>query len=155
LLMLVAFKEHQVWFETGYGLEGTLPDGYEARVVRNEITPRFRENDYTGGIEAGVLACASRIGKEMNVSLEWDGKELRYDEPEGRGRDDRLSIYKLVFFVLLLIVFGIIRSRRRGGGGWWWLGPGGGGYGGGWGGGFGGGSGGGGGGFGGFGGGSS
>ena len=61
LLMLVAIEEREVRFETGYGLEGTLPDGLQSRIFRAEMAPRFRAGDYAGGITAGVLACAQRI----------------------------------------------------------------------------------------------
>jgi uncharacterized protein len=54
ILLLVAMDEHQVSIEVGYGLEGVLPDAICDMIIRNEIRPRFRENDYYGGIEAGV-----------------------------------------------------------------------------------------------------
>jgi uncharacterized protein len=161
LLMLVAIDERAVRFETGYGLEGVLPDGLQSRIFRNEMAPRFRVGDYSGGITRGVLACSARIAAEQGVTLEWEGTELRYDESPraGRGGVNPLLIALIVFFGVSIassIMGGGRGSRRRGywGGGW-------GGFGGGWGGGgfggggWGGGGGGGGGGFGGFGGGSS
>ena len=45
LLLLVALEERRIAFETGYELEGVLPDGLEARVIRREMTPRFRAGD--------------------------------------------------------------------------------------------------------------
>src|SRR6266496_3258531 len=82
LLLLVAMEEHRVWFETGYGLEGVLPDGLEARIVREDLTPRFRAGDYAGGITAAVLRAAAIIARDRGVALEWNGEELRYG---GRG----------------------------------------------------------------------
>jgi uncharacterized protein len=158
LLMLVALEEREVRFETGYGLEGTLPDGLQSRIFRNEMAPRFREGDWAGGVTAGVLACAARIAAEKGVTLEWDGRELRYRAAE-RGLPP-MVIGLIIAIVVLFVVMRLIggggggggRRRRRG----WYLGPGsfggfGGGFGGGsfGGGGFGGGS------FGGFGGGAS
>jgi len=160
LLMLVAIEEREVRFETGYGLEGTLPDGLQSRIFRHEMAPRFRAGDWAGGVTAGVLACASRIAAEKGVTLEWDGRELRY-----RGGDRlpawvvMLGLFAVVVFLILVI--GAARMHGSGGrrwrrGGGWFIGPGsfGGGFGGfggsgGGGGGFGGGS------FGGFGGGAS
>ncbi|HTO91706.1 MAG TPA: TPM domain-containing protein [Candidatus Sulfotelmatobacter sp.] len=153
LLMLVAVQQTEVRFETGYGLEGTLPDGLESRIYREVMRPYLKAGDFNGGITQGMLACAAKIAQEKNVTLEWDGSELRYDSG---GGGNRLPIEPLILLLVAIIFLAIIRSRMRGGrGGWWWLGPGGfGGMGmGGWGGGgFGGGGGGG---FGGFGGGSS
>ena len=151
LLMLVAIDEHQVRFETGYGLEGTLPDGLESRIVRERMVPLLRQGDYTGAITAGVLACAARIAAEKGVKLEWNGQELRYDSNRERSMPP-VAVAMLIFFVIVMLILraaGVGGRRRRGGG--WYMGPGG--WGGGFGGGFGGGGGGG--GFGGFGGGSS
>jgi uncharacterized protein len=152
LLLLVAVQEHKIWFETGYGLEGTLPDGLEARIIREEATPRFRAGDYAGGITATMLRAAARIAAEKGVALEWNGAELRYDEsrPE-RGLSPAAIAFLITALVILLIVrgaFGGWGGPRRGA----WMMGGLGGLGG-WGGGFGGGGGGG--GFGGFGGGGS
>jgi len=158
LLMLVAVDQTTVRFETGYGLEGVLPDGLQSRIYRDVMRPYLRNGDLSGGITQGMLASAARIAKEKDVTLEWDGTELRYSDPgEERGMNPRtMLLLILVFFFVMSIMarIGGAGYRRRGGG--WWIGPmmGGGGWGGGgWGGGgFGGGGGGG---FGGFGGGSS
>jgi len=48
LLLLVAMRERAIQFETGYGLEGTLPDGWQARMLRDLAVPRFREGDPAG-----------------------------------------------------------------------------------------------------------
>lgn len=159
LLLLVSVDEHRAEFETGYGLEGTLPDGYQSRVVREVMAPRFRAGDFAGGITQGMLANAARLAKEKGVTLEWDGRELRYTG----GRSERLPpwVFSLILFFVVVMILSALQNRGgRGGpfggrgiyGGWGagGLGGGFGGFGGGFGGGGGGGSS-----FGGFGGGSS
>jgi uncharacterized protein len=149
LLLLIAMQEHKIYFETGYGLEGALPDGLEARIVRERMAPAMRQNDVDGAVVAGVQAAATRIAADQNVTLTWDGRELRYSDTAERGGIPPIWIAFLVFIIISHLVRSIFFRRR----GWWWMGPGG------WGGGFGGfggyGGGGGGGSFGGFGGGSS
>jgi uncharacterized protein len=163
LLMLLVLDERALRFETGYGLEGTLPDGLESRIFRHEMAPRFQSGDFAGGITAGVLACAARIAADKNVKLEWNGEELRYDEhrPSTGSLLPALVIVAIIIVILISIggnmsgPGGPGRRRYYGGLGGWGGGFGGGLGGlGGWGGG-GGGFGGGGGSFGGFGGGSS
>jgi uncharacterized protein len=110
LLMLVALEEREVRFETGYGLEGVLPDGLEARIVREDMAPRFQAGDYAGGIQAGVLRCASKIAADAGVTLEWDGHELRYDTASRRVPP--LAPAAILFIVIVLIVL----SRLGGGG---------------------------------------
>ncbi|HEY2955548.1 MAG TPA: TPM domain-containing protein [Candidatus Eisenbacteria bacterium] len=157
LLLLVATDDHEARFETGYGLEGTLPDGLESRIFRLEMAPRFRAGDYAGGITAGMIACATRVAAERGVTLEWNGEELRYHRRQRPGLPAPVVLLIVVVFVLWAIL--AARYGRRGGWGSWrsygggfgggFFGGGLGGFGGGRGGGFGGGS------FGGFGGGSS
>jgi len=135
LLMLVAMNEREVRFETGYGLEGALPDGLQSRIFRRVIQPRFRDGDFAGGIIEGVKACAARIAAEKGVTVEWDGRALRYTD----SRSGRVPFWvPLLIFLIVAILMsnmrssGVRRSPRYPGGYW------GGGFGGGRGGGFGG-----------------
>lgn len=54
LLLLVAPKERQVRIEVGYGLEGIINDGRAGSIIRNQITPYFKQNNYDQGVQAGV-----------------------------------------------------------------------------------------------------
>ena len=53
-ILFIVRDEHKLRIEVGYGLEGVLPDAIANRIINEVIVPRFRENDYSGGIEAGV-----------------------------------------------------------------------------------------------------
>jgi len=54
VMLIVAPNERKVRIEVGYGLEGTFPDAISSIIVQNSILPRFRANDYPGGIKRGV-----------------------------------------------------------------------------------------------------
>ena len=54
VLLVVAKDERKLHIETGYGLEGILPDAVAKRIIEDDIVPRFKQNDYYGGIRAGV-----------------------------------------------------------------------------------------------------
>src|SRR5690349_14504157 len=54
VLLVVAKNDRRLHIEVGYGLEGILPDAIAKRIIDNDITPRFREGDFYGGIRAGV-----------------------------------------------------------------------------------------------------
>jgi uncharacterized protein len=112
------------------------------------MVPAMRAGDVDGAITQGVLAAAARIAREEHVTLEWDGRELRYDGGTSSRRAFPVRWIALIVFIVLARLMRGLTGGRRGG---WYVGPGG------WGGGFGGfgGGGGGGGSFGGFGGGSS
>ena len=64
VLLLIARAERKVRIEVGTGLEGALPDIVCGQIIRNEIVPRFRRDDYDGGVRAGVEAILGAIRGE-------------------------------------------------------------------------------------------
>jgi uncharacterized protein len=61
VLLLIAKNDRKLRIEVGYGLEGNLPDALTGRIIRDEITPRFRAGDYSGGVVKGVDAILGSI----------------------------------------------------------------------------------------------
>ena len=61
VLVLVAPSERRMRIEVGYGLEGTLTDVAASRIVRNVMTPRFKEGNFDAGIEQGVAAVIGQL----------------------------------------------------------------------------------------------
>ncbi|MBN2645787.1 MAG: TPM domain-containing protein [Desulfuromonadaceae bacterium] len=64
ILLLIAKQEHQIRIEVGKGLEGRLTDLLAGRIIDQEISPRFRQGDFDGGIVAGVSAIADAVRGE-------------------------------------------------------------------------------------------
>jgi len=64
VLLVVAKNDRNVRIEVGYGLEGAIPDVTAYRVIQEYLVPRFRENDFAGGIEAAVGVLAGLIQGE-------------------------------------------------------------------------------------------
>jgi uncharacterized protein len=60
-VILVAETEREVRIEVGYGLEPDLTDARSKIIIENEMLPRFRNNDYDGGILAGLTAVIETI----------------------------------------------------------------------------------------------
>ncbi len=54
VLLLVAKNDRALRIEVGYGLEGALPDAVAKRIIDEIIVPKFREEDFAGGIQAGI-----------------------------------------------------------------------------------------------------
>jgi uncharacterized protein len=61
VLLLVAPTERRMWIATGYGIEPLLPDSLCGEVRDQDIIPRFKRNDYAGGIIAGTERLAAII----------------------------------------------------------------------------------------------
>lgn len=61
LLVTLVLSQRRLEMETGYGLEGLLPDGWLGRMQADHMVPRFREEDYGGGLLAGLRVTAERL----------------------------------------------------------------------------------------------
>jgi uncharacterized protein len=70
MLVVLAVNDRQVWAEVGYDLEGIITDGFAGETSRQTMVPYFRNNDYGGGLLAGVSVFAQRIADARNVELE-------------------------------------------------------------------------------------
>jgi len=64
LLILFVLDQRKIKFETGYGLEGILPDAICKRIQKQTITPEFKAGNYDAGILAGVERVGTIIRKE-------------------------------------------------------------------------------------------
>lgn len=83
LILLVAKNDRKMRIEVGYGLEGAVPDAIAKRVISEVIAPRFRANDYVGGIEAGVdrlIAVASGEELPAPAQKQWSGGTKQADD---------------------------------------------------------------------------
>jgi uncharacterized protein len=63
-LILFVLDQKKVRFETGYGLEGVLPDAINKRIQTQAMIPEFKKGNYDAGIYAGLLRVGSTIRKE-------------------------------------------------------------------------------------------
>ena len=64
VLLLIARDDRKMRIEVGYGLEGALNDATARRIIGDVIAPRFKQNDYFGGIQAGIEAMARVVRAE-------------------------------------------------------------------------------------------
>jgi uncharacterized protein len=108
VLLLVAPNERKVRIEAGYGLEGTLTDALSSVIIQSAILPRFKNNDYSGGIERGVDAIISVLSGD---AAEWQPKpSVRTDKTE-----DIDNLWPLLFTALLIFfIWYLIRNAGSG-----------------------------------------
>ncbi len=64
VLLLIAKQDRKLRIEVGYGLEDELTDLEAGRIIRNVITPKFKQGDFAGGIEQGVGAILGTLRDE-------------------------------------------------------------------------------------------
>jgi uncharacterized protein len=68
VLVVVAPQDRKMRIEVGYGLEGTLTDAAASRIVRNAMTPAFKNGDFDRGIEDGVAAIVAQLEGQTSTA---------------------------------------------------------------------------------------
>lgn len=61
VLLLVAWQDHSVRIEIGYGLEGVITDAQSGQIIRKSIIPAFKNGDLAGGLQKGISDIESRL----------------------------------------------------------------------------------------------
>ncbi|MDF3834600.1 YgcG family protein, partial [Cupriavidus basilensis] len=82
--------------EVGRGVQGSLTDAMSKRILQDVMAPHFRQNDFYGGIAAGVSAIQATIDKEALPGPQAGGKAARQDSWTG---------WLPVLFPLAIILF--------------------------------------------------
>ena len=113
ILLTIVKNDRKVRIEVGYGLEGALPDALASSIVRNVIIPHFKQDDYFGGINAGIEAIILATKGEYKAD-----KNKASDQRDGSGL---MTILMIIFFIITFFIRG---GRRRGPGGFIFLGGG-------------------------------
>jgi len=94
-ILLIAKQERKVRIEVGRGLEGKLTDLMAGRIIRDVITPRFKAQDFDGGVLAGVEAITATVKGEYQTRQ----RDIR------QGRQGFHPSFTLLLFLLVGIVF--------------------------------------------------
>ncbi len=103
-LLLVAKDDRKIRIEVGYGLEGALNDATAKRIISELISPRFKQGDFYGGIDAGVDAMTRVIGGEALPPVAHAKAGRRADV------DDNFETLLFIGFVLVVVVGGVLRA---------------------------------------------
>ena len=113
VLLLVAMGDKKFRIETGYGLEGALPD-MKAKAILNDLTPYFKEGRYEDGILTGFGEILAVIEEEYNIQI--DGSEEVTATVEPVEEDEVVdTILRWVIILIVLSIF--LRGGGSSGGG--------------------------------------
>ena len=69
VLIFITVKERKLRIETGYGVEGILPDGLAGEIRDRYMTPYLKQNKYGEGLLNGTIAVSQIIAKDAGVKL--------------------------------------------------------------------------------------
>ncbi len=124
IVLLVAIGDRKVAIQTGYGAEGAVTDYNTHEIIKNDITPRFKQGDYFGGLNAGTDDLMKLMKGEYKAS----------NKPKQVANDTGTGSYVVFIFIVIVILIVVFRGRGGGGGGqiyggrggaspfWWFLG---------------------------------
>jgi uncharacterized protein len=118
ILILISPANRRITIQTGYGLEGAVPDAVAKRLIENIITPSFREGNYYAGIDSTA-----------NVLISLTRGEFTADDYMKSNNENFPAAIFIIILIFFFIMFNTIRIRHRfysptGSIPWWMMGTG-------------------------------
>lgn len=100
IIVLVSIGDRKVSIQTGYGMEGALPDAIARRIIETSIKPNFKSGNYYRGLDEAT-----------NNIIAYTKGEYKNDTPN----KVKSSAYSVIFIMFFVFLFIIIISRINGG----------------------------------------
>ena len=101
LLIVVAVNDHNIQILTGYGLEGVLPDVVLKRIIEEQITPEFRQNNYAQGLSVGLQKIDSILQLDPEVAKN-SADQLKKQQQAEAAQQARMQSSLIILVVLCL-----------------------------------------------------
>ena len=108
VLIFLTVKERKIRIETGYGVEGILPDGLVGEILDKYTLPFLKEGNYGKGLYNAMYACSAYIAKDANVQLSDSPMPYRTRVQQGKVK---LGPFQIIIF---LIVAALLLGTRTG-----------------------------------------
>ena len=100
VLLLIAKEDRKLFIAVGQGLQGVLTDALASQIIRNQIRPYFRNEQYAQGIDNGLDYIIAATKGEFAAQVE-----------EENDFGDVVPFIILTLFILI-VVMAEINSRR-------------------------------------------
>lgn len=112
-VLLVVAKDNpkalrRLRIEAGRGVQGVLTDAQSKRILEDTIAPHFRQQDWYGGLVAGVGAVATLLNQEKFPAPQAQAQTPAQQDDDGPN----LIVRLFPIFVGLIILRAVFRSRR-------------------------------------------
>ena len=113
LLFLVAPNERMMRIATARGLQERMTDIMSGRIIRDVVTPKFKQGDLSGGIVAGTDAIITQL--EMDPADAKAIEEAERARMAQSGAEAAPAIAGVIFWIVMIVFFAVVFGRRRGG----------------------------------------
>lgn len=108
VLIFLAVKERKIRIETGYGVEGILPDGLVGEILDKYVVPHLKTGETGKALYNAMLACGAYIAKDAGVQLTGVAGPYRTNiRPENKG-------FNVVGILIFLIAAAVLLGTRQG-----------------------------------------
>jgi uncharacterized protein len=104
VVILVSANDHKARIETGYGMEGVLPDILAKQIIDDRMIPFFKNGDYYRGLDNAVDAIIQAAAGE-------------YKADPNAGKKNKVTAGKIIPLVIIFLVIIFLFSGGGGGGG--------------------------------------
>jgi uncharacterized protein len=94
VILIIAKDDRKSRLEVGRGLEGVIPDAIAKRVLAETMKPHFKNEDYAGGIDAGVTQIMGLI----------EGETLPAPSGETSSADDGFDTFLIILFFCCIVI---------------------------------------------------
>lgn len=113
LLIAVAVNDHKIHIATGYGLEGVLPDIIVSRIIRNQISPAFKQGQYAQGLQAAVGEIERILNLDPEIARQAadELKERQNQAIQAQEAKDRTLTTAMIIMVVGIFASFIIGNR--------------------------------------------
>lgn len=105
VVILLAKAERRVSIQTGYGMEGVLPDILAKDIIDERMIPFFKKNDYYGGLNNAIDAIIQAAAGTYKA------------DPKRQSQNEGPSMAKILILIVVFIVLMKMMSGGGGGGG--------------------------------------
>jgi len=114
VLLLVAPAERELRIATARGVQERLTDIMSGRIIRDVIVPRFKQDDYSGGIVAGVDAIIQQLDMDpAQAKAIEEAEKARQAQQDGGSAHIGSAIFWIVMIVFFIFLFGGGGGGRR------------------------------------------
>ena len=101
VLLLVVKDDRKLRIEVGYGLEGFLTDAKSSYIIRNFITPEFKNNNYYSGIKNGLTEIKKTVSDAGYLN-----DKVQSNKNTSKNQESIIeNIFGFIVFIFFVILF--------------------------------------------------
>ena len=110
VLIFFTLKERKIRIETGYGVEGILPDGLVGEILDKYALPFLKKGHYGKGLYNAMYACSAYIAKDAGVQISDSPMPYRTRVQQGKIK---IGPFEIIFFLIAAAVLLGTRTGRE------------------------------------------